>query len=1490
MSPQTAEDGSLAFARNMKIDDDGNLVSDYGYKNISAMADYNIVGHIVGLDNKIYFFCHTNNVSKIVEYDENLETATELTTNWTYSGGEIDGYVNTNQSGEKILTIGEYLNNGHVPLKHINLKFASIGDQSFYSQAPTCPTANLVLKDTYVKTIPNGVYIFFIRYKIRKDVYTNWFLCSRPIFGGTSEKITTLQGGLSYINYHKDSAKSFVFQLDFASASNKTLYKEFQLGFIITHDEATDARMWKHFDTTSFKTSDIGATDNLIYFDYEDVKDANIDDLLETTYDLYNVHNVTAFKNKLYISNYIESNFNPTDVNTLKDYIKLQLAHSGSSEVTYNNMTYNAIPLHYDYEKGYYDKTAESTPRDIKDIIYSSHFNYDVTKLSKIDSKERSNVVRFDVFWKGETDPDIALVHNIYNDLKNKVIFGYDWQMPVPDNYGDNTKLATVGLKLYDSGSNAYIYGPLDKAIDNRNHPFYNRGFSFGFGSFKDYEIGTAAYAKGCSVFNPYTYNFAYDYIQGRTPNFGVNTGWFTRDSGFGDYAKSTIEGTIQREVEGRSFFAKAYIEVASGANTYLIGYKEAMDLDNYAGNNMTFKFINPNTGQPYTLYQDAPWAYYEDDDLEILNPAYFSTTVISSNLKSRIISWVYATVHDKIVGIDESGAPVLNINGTIIRANSISVRFKKFDFSVDSDDIDTTDGHYVKRFKVSLKTTDYTSLCTFAIKNRYISINDAGIGAEQKSTLMPYSKYQPYVHFVDEHNIITNGIKLDAIETGAASSNADVLYLKYQLIANLPSHSYKSFFISLVNVGNIVMEGFNYSKDPNSNTTNILHCIEIDTLLYNINDNIIIISEDYVQGTPLTDGTTGVITTHAKYYSSGSTYPPLAFGNCGFVSWEDSTNYSNKKLYIIIKRNKESENINDLIKASSYITLPATVATTTSFVELPDGYYGSWLSLVKKPSFELSSSCYVSGKDVYAVNRTTALALSEFKSFIQVQDSVTYFVRSNFNLNYLSLTQDVSDSIFTVGSASSGVKQVARVINSAILSFIYELKPMYKDFANKFFRRYDTDYKIDFDNTVRVSHVLSDETFNNSVFKFSAEDYYNVPTDRGVIVNLFAIGTNIFVHTKTAFYKFDGNQTIAASNNDITLQESEPFETGVTQLFDSEYGYGGIYNKEAGCITFDSYIFYDAMSNHIFAYGGNSQVQLIDASIYKMLCYYKPTYCRTLHDDANHRVFFEFTTDVTTGDYKTFTISYNYKSKSFVSLHDLSLEKAFHSRYLSYSYKRSNNLGLSQLFVPTKTIDNTVINQDMNIYKIYGDASAICFIQFGADGQEVQSSPFNIAVVIFPQETYREVFNSLKYIGDVVKDNYDEKTNYEVIKFPQITRTNPVSKFYVITDRCVSTPVTGDVNDAQRPANPDDYKGFKYDMGSWNTNYFRNALNDTNIYQYPNQPGVNEPVAGGQTVTRHPNTDNNSHVYGKYFILVFDFIKNQPIKFEEVSVNSNQY
>ena len=1492
MSPQTTEEGGLAFARNMKLDDDGNLVSDYGYKDITctvsndvtpavALNSYDIVGHIVGLDNKIYFFTSNN---KIIEYDEVGETATKITTTWTYSGGEIDGYVNTNQSGETILTIGEYVDGGSdIPLKHINLKeeitggvktwpFANV-EESLYTQAPKAPTANLVLKDTYVKTIPNGVYVFFIRYKIRKDVYTNWFLCSRPIFGGTSEKITTLQGGLQYINLHRDSAKSFIFQIDFlASNANIDSYEEFQLGFIITHDEATDARTWKHFNRQDFVNNraphykDSGYDDeNLIYFDYEDVEEANIDDLLETTYELYNVRNVTAFKNKLYISNYKETNFNPSEINGvtgLKSFINLQLVHNEGSDINYKNMSLAGVSLYYDNDKGFYTRTADNY--SIQSILGKYLFNFDVTKLSKVGSKEKNDVVKFDVFWDENINPDIALVYNIYNNLYNKCIFGNDDNTPIPTSYTDDTELSRVGLRLIDSGTNAYIYGPRNTLSDSTNHPWYNLGFSFGFGSYKSNEVGVPNYKLGCSVFNAYTFEYDYAYISGHESS---KKGWFSRDSGFSDFARSTIENTLQREIEGRSFFAKAYIEITSGANVYYIGYKPYMSLDNYAGNIMNFNIWTSD--KVVRNYQDSPWDYYNDTDLEILNPNLLSTTVLDNSLKYEIINWAYELIHNNVIGIDENGVPVLDIsayNGpNNIRANSISIKFKKIDFKLDNEDIDTSVGRYAKRFKISMTTTDYISVCTFSINDTYIAVNDNASDFTQQSTLMPFSTYQAYIHFVDEHNIITNGVKLQTISTGSANSDVDILSLQFKRNNGLPATKYKSFFISLVNTGNLVIEGFNYSKNSNS-TTNILHSVEVDALLYNINDNITIIDE-----------TGTLITSNAKYYSSASNYPPLAFGNCGYVSWESNTNYFGKKLYIVITRNKNTENKDKLIKASGYIPL---AGIQESWNDLPDGYYGSWFCMVRKPSFELSSSCYVSGKDVYAINRNTALALSEFNSFIEVQNSLTYVIRSNFNLNYLSLTEDINDSIFAIGSASSGVKQVARVINSAILSFIYELKSMYKDFSNKTFRAFDTDYKIQFDNTVRVSHVLSDETFNNSVFKFTATDYYNIPTNRGIVVNLFAIGNSILVHTERSLYKFDGNTTIASNNQDIQLQESEPFDAGISQIFDSEYGYGGIHAKQAGCITFDSYFFYDKESNHIFGYNGNAQVQMIDGNIYKLLAYYKPSDCKTLHDEFNCRILFEFTSsrsEHTSASYKTFTLSYNYKTKSFVSFHDLSLVNTFASKHKAYSYKGA----LLNLFDTDSAITTTALVAGMNINKIFGNASTACIIEFGSKIYKKQATPFGIAVVMLPKENIKEVVDSVKYIANIQQVDLETQASpiYDVLVNPQVTRINPVVNFYIVTDSCVSSLVTTNVDDTVRPNNLLDYKGFKYDMGFWTSNYFRNNINKTDIYKY-----------GQKYPTRGLDADQNSLVYGRYFIFVFDFKADTPIKFEEIYMNSDKY
>lgn len=1467
-SPQTAEEGSLAFARNMKIDNDGNLVSDYGYENIESLQDYNIVGHIVGLDNKIYLFTDKEEqintedvdvyktINIILEYDEIDKTVNELATGWSYSNGEISGYVSTNITGEKILTIAEYKEYANIPLKHINLAHCSkTDDESLYCQAPICPTANLMLKDTYVKTIPNGVYIFFIRYKIRKDVYTNWFLCSRPIYSGCSEKITTFQGGLEYINLHKDSAKSFIFDLIFAQEENKQSYKEFQLGFIITHDEATDARTWKHFDINT-KT---------IYFDYENVEEANIDDLLKVTYELYNVKNVTAFKNKLYISNYKETNFN-YDVN-LDNIIDLKVVDNyDSSESSVPKANLSGFDLVYNVD--IFDKTT--TGLTVSQILSKNNFDYNINVLDKNGTKiaDAKSIASFTLEWDSSSNPDIAFITKVTNTLYNNCIFGKAFNNVYPNNNTNNSLLSTFGIKFTGENNDFYSYEPIDTTSiipSSLNNSLYNLGFSFAFGSRYNSGQDSQNYYLEDQAFNTYSF------YKLRSMNF------YAMNLGFGDKGVESIKNVVKEEIESRSFFAKAYIIISSAGNIYKIGYKDIMDSSTYAGNNMDFNILTLEGFTFSTItcvedYKENPYKYYKDDDLEILNPNYFNVDSLDENLKTNIIQWLFNTIQPITKGIsvtDTGNHLMLDLSkyggNTKVVVDNIQIVFKKIDFEVEIEESNFESNKKFKyNFDIKMTSKDYIYNCNFTFNDTLMS-KAADRIYSQIPSLMPFSKYRIYVHFVDNHNIITNGIKLKDIPTKGVENNNSILSLAYKLNKDYNNY-YKSFFISIKNIGDIIIEGFGYKKLDN---THILNFLELDTLLYNINDNITII-----------DNTGNIITDTAKYYSSGSSSPSLAFGNCGYVSWindkdgnKDNNDHSKETLYIKITRNIDNISEHNLVKASGYIPL----IKTNDYVNLIDAYYGSWFCSVTKPDFDLSSSCYVSGRDIYTADRTTDyITLKDFENYITISPSKEYYIRSNFNLNYLSLTEDITDTIFSIGSASTGNKQVAKILNSATLSYIYELKSMYKDFMNKTFNAYDKDYKIEFDNTIRVSNVLSDETFNNSVFKFDATDYYNIPTDRGVIVSLFAIGNTIYAHTKGSLYKFDATQTIMSTNEDIKLQESEPFEIGLSQVFDSQYGYGGIENKEAGCITFDSYFFYDNKSNHIFAYSGNSQVQLIDGTIYKLLEYYKPNICRTIHDITNKRILFEFELPVFEGTKNPIiTLSYNYKSKSFVSIHDITLKNSFTTINTVYSYNKE----FIKLFDTTyKTIPQDILFKPFNLYKLYGSASKRSYLIF----DNLDKSPFNIAVIMFPKNYLKEVLNNVSYIGNIIendiisysgRDEIGLRYSYNQINVLVTKPETIVKAFNIITDICKSNIIRDTIDDTIRPNSLLDYKGIKYDKGNWNINYFRDNQNRRDIYNY-----------------NDVESDNLSLIYGKFFILNFNFINEKPIKFEEIFINLEKY
>lgn len=319
------------------VNDYTSLASIYVDRDITALLGY------ISYNTRFYLFVQFDDLEVpdstaygIIYYDEKENTIYPVNCNWTWHGGELDGYAITNLNGDILLNVAEYLDDDNlVPFKSINTSYSSIDDdESIYTQTPIVPLVNLNHIGYQTTSIPNGVYQFFIRYKIRDNHYTNWYPASKELFAGVRETKKTNQGGLSYINLDHDSGRSFVFEVETVS-DYEIPYKTFQIGFIISHDDEVYARSWKEFDISTTK----------IDFDYDQnyIKEIDIKDLTNTVFQLYNVKNITSFKNKLYVSNYRETDFNPE----LQHYADNVLVEVNRQHIDFTVQSINKFPIVY---------------------------------------------------------------------------------------------------------------------------------------------------------------------------------------------------------------------------------------------------------------------------------------------------------------------------------------------------------------------------------------------------------------------------------------------------------------------------------------------------------------------------------------------------------------------------------------------------------------------------------------------------------------------------------------------------------------------------------------------------------------------------------------------------------------------------------------------------------------------------------------------------------------------------------------------------------------------------------------------------------------------------------------------------------------------------------------------------------------------------------------------------------------------------------------
>lgn len=782
---------------------------------------------------------------------------------------------------------------------------------------------------------------------------------------------------------------------------------------------------------------------------------------------------------------------------------------------------------------------------------------------------------------------------------------------------------------------------------------------------------------------------------------------------------------------------------------------------------------------------------------------------------------------------------------------------------------VDTNNNQVSFRITYYYKTSPSSQHYWVAIILISFSISLDGLVINYNTTntysLVPDQGYNFYVHLVKDNGEYTNGYLINnehlIVDEPSGESNTHdfpAIYPTFTFKTNIPE-GYVACFISIAHVKNKVAHVFNIealtAAGPTGVDSYLGSCLELDTQLY-----------PWLNDIPVKNGEHNYkINYRASYDSELLT----TFGGAGECVFEDTT-VTDTYGFIVMPYEANPEYLNS-VRCTPYIRYEIDESNYT-YDEYNSLNLLGYLCRVKKPLRTKNLTRYFSGSDIYlkSSSANAATGSSYGISVVPLEDnstewgamydSVAFTVYSNFNLNYLSLSEKPTPRIITKSVTEDGTTTTTSHLllarDSSILSDIYELVSMYKSYTRKLYYPYDTYNKLTrFDNTIRSSILEGDEAKVN-LYKFRATDYYNVPTDKGKIVNLVAVGDNILVHTQDSIYKFSGqNSLTAAGGEDVQIKESEVFDTGIQELFGSEFGYAGLADKEHQILSEFGYTFWDRDSGRIYIYTGNAQIKVLSDDISKLLKYDIIENIHLADDYYNNRIFvcIEFSNG------KTATLSYDFVAKSFISLHDFAFAKGFKTKTKCYFIY--NDLVIYKVGTELGTYEKLEI-EDI-LYPNYSRISGTDTIH-------------DCVVDIIYNDRFESIktLNAISWICNKIV-GFNAEVNMAEEAYEN-NNTNPEERYKgdilrLYTDSCMTDDISliGRSNDSIN-----DYKNVRYNQGKWTYNYFRNIIHRSN-----------------DQIGNRPFRQDDTLIYGKYIVARFIFNRTVDFKFEDVTVNtSNDY
>ena len=499
--------------------------------------------------------------------------------------------------------------------------------------------------------------------------------------------------------------------------------------------------------------------------------------------------------------------------------------------------------------------------------------------------------------------------------------------------------------------------------------------------------------------------------------------------------------------------------------------------------------------------------------------------------------------------------------------------------------------------------------------------------------SLIPFQYYNIFIHFIRKDHSYTDGFHVATIVTDRFDGNRN-------LFGFTNKSSLQSGFIGyFFSYEDVEYNSNQVSKYPNNTKneyiTNTDYLFDIDNIIGNYidNDKTKIINIKTKVQSPLK---------YLEVYNS--------ITERFFLTTDVSGQYKreNKTLYRLTKNYYNTPNY-----GSSYNYIPNFVSKSIIIA-----YYSKFIA--DKTEEIITDKFPIISPVASSILLTTG---AEVYYTIGITDVYMY---SKYYYKSYNIKQKLSEGSINLTDKDGKAIGVYynKVLSPDKLHDYIEVKSAYTSKPSKSFTNYNDSYINKFDKTIRRSNVISDESLVNGFRIFEPDEYKIIKENKGNITNIVGVGLYLLVHTQYSLFVFDRSPKLTQSSQ---LQIPDAFDIDYQEVLPSNEGFGGLWDKEEAIISKNGYIWYDKVNKYIFKYE-NGKASVLSSDINNFIKDLDIDTIRFGEDLMTNRLLICIYITSNNISY-TLTLSYNFNTNTFISMHDYSFTNCYRTYNDAYFF-----------------------------------------------------------------------------------------------------------------------------------------------------------------------------------------------------------------------------